>query len=80
MKKESRKLDLKRETLITMQDTELDAVHGGNIIAQSSDVCANVAGTFVAGTFQVVTELMKTRRTCDPKPGGPGPAPDKTKG
>jgi hypothetical protein len=78
MKKESRKLDLKRETLITMQDTELDAVQGGNIIAQSSDFCAQVASAVINGSFAVTTELMKTRRNCDPKPGGP--APEKTKG
>ncbi len=74
MKKESRKLSLVRDTLITMQDSDLDGVRGGGI-TDSSAACIQagsvVVSAIVKGTFDLVTKTIDRPR--------PRPPVDRTK-
>ena len=59
MKKQTRKLNLHRETLISLQDGELDQVNGGvtPTITTSSMPCT----ASIASVLSAVSRIIKTR-------------------
>ncbi len=59
MKKQTRKLNLNRETLISLQDGELDQVNGGvtPTITTSSMPCT----ASIASVLSAVSRIIKTR-------------------
>lgn len=59
MKKQSRKLNLNRETLIPLQSDDLNAINGGitPTIATSSMPCAASA----ASVLSAISRILKTR-------------------
>jgi replicative DNA helicase len=59
MKKESRKLQLNRETLITMQNDDLDLVYGGATPSTIIPVSAASARASSAACLRAASELAK---------------------
>ena len=59
MKKQSRKLNLNRETLITLQDNELEAINGGitPTITTSSAPCT----ASIASVLSAISMSLKSR-------------------
>ena len=59
MKKQSRKLNLNRETLISLQDGELDQVNGGvtPTITTSSAPCT----ASIASVLSAISQSLQTR-------------------
>ena len=72
MKKESRKLNLNRETLMPMQSEELDGVNGGSTPAisvavsaasrASSKACIEGASKATASIISAISSFFNTRR------------------
>ena len=71
MKKESRKLNLNRETLMPMQSDELDGVNGGSTPAisvavsaasrASSQACIKASAESLASLASAVSAFFRTR-------------------
>jgi hypothetical protein len=73
MKKESRKLNLNRETLATMQSDELEGVAGGSTPATisvavtaasraSSQACIKASAESIASVASAISTFLRTRR------------------
>lgn len=67
MKKESRKLNLNRETLIALQDAELRRAHGGFgetiDLTQSSAACITAGSMIVTKTIDVSLKTWEVTRS-----------------
>jgi hypothetical protein len=65
MKKESRKLNLNRETLMPMQNHELEGVAGGATpatVVTSSAPCSAIVSSLIATASQLWTAYMCPKR------------------